>query len=1624
MKSLPLLRVVSLVCILGLSPAFAAPVINATKDDNTPAGARKQVGNHITYTIGVSNAAAPGAGNDATAVTLTDGTPANTTDVSLFTTPIARNDSYSTVGNVQITVPAGNGVLANDNDPDDALNAGSILTASAPVTSIQGGNITMSANGSFIYNPPAGFEGTDTFTYTLTDNDGDPGGHTDTATVSITVAGMIWFVNSTGAAGDGRLTTPFNSMAAFQAVNNGTGNNPAAGDNIFLFENATPYTSGVTLLNNQKLIGQDATATLAATTGLPQPTFGLTYPVTSPGGTLVTITTSAANSNGVTLASGNTLRGFTVGNTTLYDIANTTTATVGTLTISDVTCNGTGGIFRADAGGALAVTIDSASTTSASANAIQLNGATTGSLTVNGSGNFAGVVAADVFINGGSANVTIASSITNISGRSADIQNKTGGTVAFNSGISDTATGIFLNANTGATINFTGGINANTGGSPAFIATGGGTVSATQNNTSIVNTITTTTGDALKVTGTSIGGSGLTFRSIASNGGTGNGITLDTTGSGAFTITGNGAAASGGTIQNKAGADGSSATQGSGIYLNAVGGPVSLTRIDIEGCQNYGIRGITVSGGLTIDNSTVGVTAKNGTNAFNDQEPVTLVPGEMSLRFRNLTGTVNFSNDSFDNGFTRTVFIHNSTPGSTLTLNVTGSTLRESLNNSNGGDPSGGTTDAMFLQAISTATINLNVSSSHFTAYRQFGILTDGEDTATFNIDIGGCDFSNNNTGNANASASLNFGGSGNSGNDVYVKYNVHNNTFRHGSGGTTPINGGAHIVSGGVSGGVKVDGRVISNTIGVTGVPFTGAGNAADALRLFASGNNTATTRISGVNYTRYFVQGNTIQRYGEVGIQFNARQGNSRMDATVLGNTIREPGAPAQGAFGAIWVNAGALAPDTNTVHLTVGSAGNAAEKNTMQDSDPNNSTDVFLDSNTCAGCNSFVNVYQNGSDAAGATLEAKIRDILVDDNNPTLDLLGGFTNASTKMAVLPGPTPTPPPLLLSARFAKSRNNETPRKLSREDLVAAVVSARRHWQATGLSAEQDAALRALKFEITNLPDQRLGEADGNVIRIDENAGGIGWSVNAGSEAGKVDLLTTVMHEMGHALGLPDSYDEHARNSIMYGYLNTGEERLPAHGQALGAIAGNLEGTHFLSTPLNIGDLPAGKTVTITYKVTISSAATSISNQGSVAGGGFTTKVTDDPQTATANDATITPIELPPVVSNVGPLSVNEDAVLTFAAANFTGSYTDPNSDALATVRITSLPTNGTLKLSNVAVTLNQDIPIASIANLTYTPSANYNGSDSFGWNGSDGTLFAASAATVNLTVISVNDAPALNAISNPAAIPEDSGQQTVNLGGISAGPSNESSQTISVTATSGNTALIPDPTVTYTSSNATGSLSYTPVANANGSAIITVTVKDNGGTTNGGVDTFQRTFTVNVTAVNDAPVITGQMPISTAFNTARTITFSDLQVTDVDNTYPNGFVLTVSPGTNYSLAGNTVTPATNFFGTLAVPVKVNDGAAIGALDSNSFQLAMTVNPAVAAITSGAKIQLEPGGGFRISFIGNPGQQYTIQYSPDLSPNSWQLLDYRTADPDGTFFIIDTPPAGTLKRFYRAISP
>jgi len=161
--------------------------------------------------------------------------------------------------------------------------------------------------------------------------------------------------------------------------------------------------------------------------------------------------------------------------------------------------------------------------------------------------------------------------------------------------------------------------------------------------------------------------------------------------------------------------------------------------------------------------------------------------------------------------------------------------------------------------------------------------------------------------------------------------------------------------------------------------------------------------------------------------------------------------------------------------------------------------------------------------------------------------------------------------------------------------------------------------------------------------------------------------------------------------------------------------------------------------------------------------------------------------------------------------------------SASLQTVKVTAVPSHGTLKLSGVAVAVDDEIATANLGNLTYQGAADYNGSDSFQWKGSDGTAYSASAATVTLTVTAVNDAPSFTKGSDEE-VAEDCGAQTVTgwATGMSSGPADESGQTLSFQIVSNSN---PDLfSVSPAIDPSTGTLTYTPAANANGVATIHV--------------------------------------------------------------------------------------------------------------------------------------------------------------------------------------------------------
>jgi hypothetical protein len=128
--------------------------------------------------------------------------------------------------------------------------------------------------------------------------------------------------------------------------------------------------------------------------------------------------------------------------------------------------------------------------------------------------------------------------------------------------------------------------------------------------------------------------------------------------------------------------------------------------------------------------------------------------------------------------------------------------------------------------------------------------------------------------------------------------------------------------------------------------------------------------------------------------------------------------------------------------------------------------------------------------------------------------------------------------------------------------------------------------------------------------------------------------------------------------------------------------------------------------------------------------------------------DITVTAVNDSPVVSAI-PKSGTEDVAVTFTATDFTSHFSDPDGDSLVKIKVTSLPSHGILKLAENAVTVNQEIVVESLDGLTFEPESNWYGNTSFNWHGSDGELYSATVATVNMTIASVSDAPIVSVFS-----------------------------------------------------------------------------------------------------------------------------------------------------------------------------------------------------------------------------------------------------------------------------------
>ncbi|MEZ0260537.1 MAG: cadherin-like domain-containing protein, partial [Alphaproteobacteria bacterium] len=382
----------------------------------------------------------------------------------------------------------------------------------------------------------------------------------------------------------------------------------------------------------------------------------------------------------------------------------------------------------------------------------------------------------------------------------------------------------------------------------------------------------------------------------------------------------------------------------------------------------------------------------------------------------------------------------------------------------------------------------------------------------------------------------------------------------------------------------------------------------------------------------------------------------------------------------------------------------------------------------------------------------------------------------------------------------------------------------------------------------------------------------------------------------------------------------------------------------------LNGAAVTAGQTISLANINSGLLTFTPAANANGAANASFTFQVQDTGGTAnggvdldqSANTMTInvTAVNDAPAGTD-NTVTAIEDTAFTFTTAHF--GFTDPNDPTaghtLTAVRITALPGSGSLLLNGAAVTAGQTISVANINSglLTFTPAANANGAGnaSFtfqvqdsGGTANGGVDLDASANTMTINVTAVNDAPA--GTNNTVTTLEDTAftfttahfgftdpndptaGHTLNAVRITALPATGSLLLNGVAVTAGQF-------VSVANINA-GLLTFTPALNANGAANASFTfqVQDSGGTANGGVDLDQsaNTMTINVTPVDDAPVLATNAGLTTDEGSTRTIAVANLSATDVD-TANASLVFTVTGGLtqgHLELTTGPGTPITSF--------------------------------------------------------------------------------------------------------------
>ncbi|MEJ2142438.1 MAG: Ig-like domain-containing protein [Gammaproteobacteria bacterium] len=314
----------------------------------------------------------------------------------------------------------------------------------------------------------------------------------------------------------------------------------------------------------------------------------------------------------------------------------------------------------------------------------------------------------------------------------------------------------------------------------------------------------------------------------------------------------------------------------------------------------------------------------------------------------------------------------------------------------------------------------------------------------------------------------------------------------------------------------------------------------------------------------------------------------------------------------------------------------------------------------------------------------------------------------------------------------------------------------------------------------------------------------------------------------------------------------------------------------------------------------------------------------------------TINPVNDAPVAA-ADSSSTNEDTAVT--TGNVLSNDTDTEGDTLSISAADATSANGG------TVTNNGD------GTFTYTPAANFNGSDSFDYTVSDGN--GTDVGTVTITVNAVNDAP--TATAGTLTVDEDSG---ANAGTVAGSDVDGDSLTYAVATNAANG------TVTITDAN-TGAYTYTPNADFNGSDSFTFVANDST------VDSAPATVDITVNAVNDAPVATaGTLTVDEDSGAnAGTVAGSDVDGDSLTYAVATNAANGTVTITDANTGAYTYTPNADFNGADSFTFVANDGT----VDSAAATVSITVNPVNdAPVANADSATVQPDGSVIIDVISN----------------------------------------------------